>query len=812
MSPLSDPPAVTYRAFLSYSHRDAASATYWHGRLQEFTIGRPFANMPTRFGPVPHRLTPIFRDRLHFPPGHELIQATQRALDQSAALIILCSPDSAVSDYVNAEALYFRHTHQDRPIILVLIGPDGTPFRAMLPRALAFALDEAGATTTTEWTPLAVDPRPSGDGEVLATAKIIGRILNLDEHWLGEFVEHAVELDLSSRHTADRAEERHRELMTAINRDKGVPLAALRSILSEFGYQEALDDPDRARAVLATKAAEFIALTEQLNRLTNHDPAVHQLRQQAAAELAAGRFDMADELQARAEKSDLDVATELEVTAVRRRLSAAVTRAGRGDTARLKLDYRGAANHYAEAASIIPVEETSARWVCIMAQASALCALGREFGDNRALENAIDAYSNALKLVPLEREPDKWATNQNELGVALETLGARENNPARVNLAIISFRAALEHRTRERAPLLWGETMTSLGLTLSTLSRQKTNVERLKEAIVTLRSALEECTHANSPQLWATIHNNLGGALRNIGTSESNSNRLEEAVASYEAALIVWTHEQNPLLWATVQSNLGTALATLGELKDNSELLIRAIDAFRAALLVRTRERVPLDWATTQNNLGSTLVALGQGETGTERLEQAITTYREALKERTRERVPMYWAMTQRNLGKALALLGTRESDTARLTCAVAAFRAALGEYTRERAPLDWATTQNNLANALRTLGECLIRAQASDTTSKLRLDEAVVAFRAALQEQHRDRFPLVWAFSQHGLANTLVLLAVLTRDRMLLAEALARMRDAADTYREGGNGQWLPKAEQRIALLEATLTAWPLA
>ena len=59
--------------------------------------------------------------------------------------------------------------------------------------------------------------------------------------------------------------------------------------------------------------------------------------------------------------------------------------------------------------------------------------------------------------------------------------------------------------------------------------------------------------------------------------------------------------------------------------------------------------------------------------------------------------MPLDWAMTQNNLGTALSTLGERESGTARLEEAVAAYRAALQERTRERLPLDWAATQNNL-------------------------------------------------------------------------------------------------------------------
>ncbi len=53
------------------------------------------------------------------------------------------------------------------------------------------------------------------------------------------------------------------------------------------------------------------------------------------------------------------------------------------------------------------------------------------------------------------------------------------------------------------------------------------------------------------------------------------------------------------------------------------------------------------------------------------------------------------------DLGNALWTLGERESGTARLEEAVAAYRAALEERTRERVPLDWAMTQNNLGAAL---------------------------------------------------------------------------------------------------------------
>jgi tetratricopeptide (TPR) repeat protein len=78
------------------------------------------------------------------------------------------------------------------------------------------------------------------------------------------------------------------------------------------------------------------------------------------------------------------------------------------------------------------------------------------------------------------------------------------------------------------------------------------------------------------------------------------------------------------------------------------------------------------------------------------------------------------------NLGTALETLGERESGTARLEEAVEAYRAALEERPRERVPLDWAMTQMNLGNALRTLGQ--------RDSGTARLEEAVTAWNACLE------------------------------------------------------------------------------
>lgn len=52
-----------YRAFISYSHADSAVATWLHRALETYHVPTNLVGKETPVGPVPRRLTPIFRDR-----------------------------------------------------------------------------------------------------------------------------------------------------------------------------------------------------------------------------------------------------------------------------------------------------------------------------------------------------------------------------------------------------------------------------------------------------------------------------------------------------------------------------------------------------------------------------------------------------------------------------------------------------------------------------------------------------------------------------------------------------------------------------
>lgn len=169
-----------YRAFLSYAHANKRWAKWLHRQLERFPLDKDLVGRETSSGVTPSMLRPIFRDRDDFTAGHTLTEQTLAALDSSAALIILCSPEAARSHYVNEEIRLFKWRHPKRPVIPVIV--DGIPHhseRDCFAPALKFRADGEGVVTNDKEEVLAADVREEGDGRSLALAKAVARLLGL---------------------------------------------------------------------------------------------------------------------------------------------------------------------------------------------------------------------------------------------------------------------------------------------------------------------------------------------------------------------------------------------------------------------------------------------------------------------------------------------------------------------------------------------------------------------------------------------------------------------------------------------------------
>ena len=169
--------AVRYRAFLSYSHVDAAWARWLLRKLEGYRVPSRLVGTPGIDGPIPARLGAMFRDRDELPSAGDLSSSIRAALDDSASLVVICSPAAAQSQWVNAEVEAFRSSGRGARVLCFIVAGDPgdrDPATDCFPPALLLA-DASGALHE----PLAADARAGGDGRERAFLKLVAGLLGV---------------------------------------------------------------------------------------------------------------------------------------------------------------------------------------------------------------------------------------------------------------------------------------------------------------------------------------------------------------------------------------------------------------------------------------------------------------------------------------------------------------------------------------------------------------------------------------------------------------------------------------------------------
>lgn len=114
-------PQYKYDAFISYSHSepDAFIAQKLHSMLEHYRVPRKIKGLSRE------KIERIFRDKEELPLSSDLAANIQEALKQSEFLILICSPRSMKSKWVQKEVELFLETHTREKVLCIVA--DGEP-------------------------------------------------------------------------------------------------------------------------------------------------------------------------------------------------------------------------------------------------------------------------------------------------------------------------------------------------------------------------------------------------------------------------------------------------------------------------------------------------------------------------------------------------------------------------------------------------------------------------------------------------------------------------------------------------------------
>ena len=129
-----------YFAFISYSHADKKAARKLYRRLNNYrlpmTLRGEYARKEGR--QLPNRISPIFIDDEEM-ANSSVMGGMMSGLERSRFLIVVCSPNSARSPYVNSEVEYFLRSGRGNYIIPYIISGkpcSGNPATECYPPAM----------------------------------------------------------------------------------------------------------------------------------------------------------------------------------------------------------------------------------------------------------------------------------------------------------------------------------------------------------------------------------------------------------------------------------------------------------------------------------------------------------------------------------------------------------------------------------------------------------------------------------------------------------------------------------------------------
>ena len=554
---------LRYRAFISYSHRDKPWADWLHRALESYSVPKALVGTQGRVGPIPRRLFPIYRDRDETPAISDLQDYIKKALADSAALIVICSPSSRQSAWVSEEILTFKRLgREDRIFAIIVEGEphdsditgDASPSECF-PKALLYRIGPDGELTNQRLEPAAADARSHADGKENAKLKLIAGLLGTD---FGNLKQRDLE-------AARRRTRIYGAIAVAM-----AGLAVVATVAGILAYQNAL------RAEKATKAAVTQARTAE-----------------RTSDFMVDLFSIADPEKNRGQTITAREMLDRGVIKLRSGLSGEDV--VRSNLLRAMGQAYSGLGLYPKADTLLQAAASAAqRGGSPDAHLKALLALASNTYIDGHYAKAVELYKRALN--EAQHGP---AANEEAVASAYLGLGdsVSELNQARDAEAYYRKALAIDLRLHGAGGAATADAYNALGTQLFLESK-------LAEAEPLFRRAL-----AIRVSLYGYRHADVAASLSNLGTLEYDAGRYSEAEATWTKAYPIYQAvygKEHPEV-ATILNNIGRVQLVRGEIVSAKESLTGTL-----ALDRKFRDPDDDDLILPLNSLA--MIAIAQGD------------------------------------------------------------------------------------------------------------------------------------------------------------------------------------------------------
>lgn len=585
-----------YRAFISYAHEDQRWAKWLLGAIETYRIP---ADVALPEGWTERRVRPVFLDRAELASAGHLDEQLLTSLQNSDALLLLCSPAAVASERVQQEIREFARLGRAARIFpLMVAGHPLAEQRGYPPETecLPIALRELHAS------PLAADLRPGKGNKREARLRLIAGLLG-------------VRFDALQRRDERRRSIRQWSIVAA-----SLAIALLTSGLGLYAWR-ARNEAERQR-LRSEQTADFLKELLQgadPNQALGREFTARDLVDQGADRLARSRLDPLL-------RSDMQflLANVYYALGTPDRSQAQVDAA----LATLARDANGSRAHAdaLEWAALLAMDggrpkdaiETQRRVVAMREQlgdAEGVLASRSFLGDLMVRDGQRSEGMVMLEQALREQQRTKaseleQARSHNRLGVAQQEYGDPQ-------AAVAHFEASLRlHRK------LFGDVHPEVATLLNNLALANKNAGRFAEAERTYADCI-----AMRRKLYGDDHPLVARALANLAALQRDQGDPVQALDTFAKARAV-LEKSVGARHPDVATNLYNTGATLFKMNRYAE----AIPFFTQAAEQRAEFHGARHWRTAQvyGYRGQAFMALGRDAAAMQDLGQAVSMFGEA--------------------------------------------------------------------------------------------------------------------------------------------------------------------------------------